>query len=140
MQQQTITFAEREIHLACTNFLKLIGEQKHIAFNGDMGVGKTTFITALCKILGTDDMVSSPTFAIVNEYALNNETPIYHFDFYRIKSPIELLDIGFDEYCSDAAWCFIEWPEKAASIIPDDFLKVYLTEAADGLRSIIFEV
>ena len=78
--------------------------------------GKTTFIAALCNVLGTADLISSPTFAIVNEYSTFERIPVYHFDFYRIKSKVELLDIGFDEYCRDDAYCFIEWPEKGEGI------------------------
>jgi tRNA threonylcarbamoyladenosine biosynthesis protein TsaE len=105
-----------------------------------MGVGKTTLITSICKNLGSDDLVSSPSFAIINEYSSENEVPIFHFDFYRIKKPAELLDIGFHEYCSMPAYCFIEWPENGESIIPDDFINVKMEERQGGRRYLSFQI
>jgi len=127
MQHHELRFSEAEIKVAAEKFLKLIHGYRHIAFYGEMGSGKTTFIKELCKNLETDDLVSSPTFTIVNEYYTRKGKLIYHFDFYRIKKAEELLDIGFYDYCADMNYVFIEWPEKAEEIIPDDFIRVFLT-------------
>lgn len=134
MEEIKLVFNIDELQDAAAKFLTESKENKKFAFYGEMGAGKTTFITALCDALGTDDLVSSPTFAIVNEYADAEGDPIYHFDFYRIKEASELLDIGFYDYCDQDAWCFIEWPEKAEGIVPDDFIKVKLTVDPEGVR------
>ena len=133
-----LVYTLEDIDRTAKQFLRIILDNKHVAFYGVMGVGKTTFITAICKLLGTVDLVSSPTFAIVNEYDTSTGIPVYHFDFYRIKSPIELMDIGFDEYCSSDAYCFIEWPDKASEIIPEDFLTINMEEVDDHKRIISF--
>ena len=120
-----------------SDFLGAIKNKKHLAFYGDMGVGKTTFIKAICKQIGIDDGVTSPTFSIVNEYFTNPGESVYHFDFYRINSIEELLDLGYEEYLFGSNYCFIEWPDKGESIIPDHFLKVLIKEMPDGSRNII---
>ena len=102
-----------------------------------MGAGKTTFIKALCEELGVTDVVNSPTFAIINEYAAGKEK-IYHFDFYRINKPEEALDFGYEDYFYSGSFCFVEWPEKIADLLPQDTLKLYITEEADGSREISF--
>jgi tRNA threonylcarbamoyladenosine biosynthesis protein TsaE len=129
-----------DMERAANQFLELTKGTKHFAFYGPMGVGKTTFITSLCGLLGTDDLVSSPTFSLINEYLTGDGISIFHFDFYRIKSKIELLDIGFDEYCRKEVYCFIEWPEKGEDIIPDDFLKVSIEEINDKKRVLSFSI
>ncbi len=133
-------FAHEEIDKLANEFLSVTNRFRHFSFYGSMGVGKTTFITAICKVLGTDDLVSSPSFSIVNEYSSENGDSIFHFDFYRIKDPVELLDIGFNEYCNSNAFCFIEWPEIGESMIPDDFLILQLKERSDGKRILSFEI
>lgn len=138
MQEYRLAFKEHELDKAAEEFLQIAGDKKHFSYYGSMGVGKTTFITRICKLLGSSDLVSSPTFAIVNEYASKDNHPIYHFDFYRIKSAEELLDIGFYDYCDPGAYIFIEWPEKAEEIIPEDFIDVVLKEDKDGLRVLTF--
>ena len=138
MNNFRLIFNEEQIMHSALKFLKLSKGNKHFAFYGQMGVGKTTFIKALCKAIGAGDLVNSPSFAIVNEYFTSDKLPVYHFDFYRIKSKIELLDIGFDEYCRDDAYCFIEWPEKGEDLLPDDFIKVTLEEQPDGNRILCF--
>jgi tRNA threonylcarbamoyladenosine biosynthesis protein TsaE len=138
MKEFRFEFIKNDIDRAASQFIELTKETRHYAFYGPMGVGKTTFITAICRKLGTDDLVSSPTFSIINEYLTKNGIPIFHFDFYRIKTQNELLDIGFDEYCQDDVYCFIEWPEKGEDIIPDDFLKVSLTEINSDKRALSF--
>lgn len=138
MQEFRLIYTLEDINRTAKQFLQILKERKHIAFYGEMGTGKTTFITAICKQLGTEDLVSSPTFAIVNEYDTSIGIPVFHFDFYRIKSPIELLDIGFNEYCLLNAYCFIEWPDKANDLIPQDFLRIKMEEINDHKRSITF--
>ena len=106
------------------------------AFYGEMGAGKTTFIKAICEELGVEDVITSPTFAIVNEYSLADGDCIYHFDFYRIKKLEEVYDMGFEDYFYSGALCFIEWPELIEEVLPEDAVKVNITENADGSRTI----
>lgn len=106
------------------------------AFFGRMGAGKTTFIKALCSALGAEDDVNSPTFTIVNEYRSAKGFPIYHFDFYRIKSIKEAYDIGIDEYFGGNGLCFMEWSEKIESILPEDVNRVEITVEPDGTRRV----
>lgn len=140
MQEIKMKYNMDEIENVARQFLHSTKGKYGFAFYGEMGVGKTTFITAVCKSLGTKDLVSSPTFAIVNEYADSEGKPIFHFDFYRIETAGELLDIGFYEYCEQEAFCFIEWPEKAEEVIPDDFISVRMEENSDGSRQLTFMI
>ncbi|MBQ9637588.1 MAG: tRNA (adenosine(37)-N6)-threonylcarbamoyltransferase complex ATPase subunit type 1 TsaE [Prevotella sp.] len=112
-----------------------------IAFYGSMGAGKTTFIKALCEELGVSDVVTSPTFAIVNEYGAADGTAVFHFDFYRIRRLEEVYDMGYEDYFyrSDAL-CLIEWPELIEELLPDDALRVTISEKADGVRVVACEV
>jgi len=108
-----------------------------VAFYGKMGAGKTTFIKALCKLLGVEDEVNSPTFAIINEYRSETTAElIYHFDFYRIKKLEEVYDLGYEDYFYSGALCFIEWPELVEELLPLDAKKVTITENSDGSRTI----
>lgn len=127
-----------EIKEAAEKFVSQMGESKVFAFYGKMGAGKTTFISAVCEALGVRDVINSPTFAIVNEYLSGDGEYIYHFDFYRIKNIGEALDIGYYDYLDSGSVCFMEWPELAESILPDDTVKVYIEEEADGSRTIRF--
>lgn len=136
MTERTFSLSLDNTEQVAAQFINALQNNKKLAFYGSMGAGKTTFITALCKHLKATDLVSSPTFAIVNEYETETADIIYHFDFYRIKNAEELYDIGFEEYTQDNTWCFIEWPEKAKELIPDDFLKVEITIAEDSSRVI----
>jgi len=120
-------------------FLKILGDKKIIAFYGEMGAGKTTFIKAICKELNVLDGVSSPTFALVYEYRTNNTALIYHFDFYRINKVSELFDLGYEDYFYSGNYCFIEWPEKAGHLIPSDALKVHISVLDDNKRSLKIE-
>ncbi|MDD3005244.1 tRNA (adenosine(37)-N6)-threonylcarbamoyltransferase complex ATPase subunit type 1 TsaE [Flavobacterium sp.] len=112
---------------------------KVILFNGMMGVGKTTFIKALCKALGVEDATSSPTFSLVNEYETSKGETIYHFDVYRLKNEEEAYDMGMDEYLYSGAWNFIEWPEKIPSLIPEQYTSINLTLLPNGNRKLILE-
>ena len=109
------------------------------AFYGQMGAGKTTFIKAICRALGVEDDVNSPTFTIVNEYRSAKGFPVYHFDYYRINNIGEAYDIGTDEYFGSDGICLIEWPEKIDEILPDDCFKVYVTVDPDGNRTVRIE-
>lgn len=109
---------------------------KIILFHGDMGVGKTTLIKEICKILGTEDLISSPTFSIVNEYITSNDETIFHFDFYRIDNEEEAYNIGVEDYFDSNHWCLIEWPSVVENLLPLENVDVYLTVLEDGQRNI----
>ena len=126
-----------ELQEAARQFINEALPNHHIiAFYGKMGAGKTTFIKALCEELGVEDVVNSPTFAIVNEYSLPDKA-IYHFDFYRIKRLEEVYDMGYEDYFYQKnALCLIEWPELIEELLPDDALRVTIIEQPDGVRQI----
>ena len=125
------------IREAAREFIQHIGEHRVFAFYGEMGAGKTTFIKAICEELGVEDVITSPTFAIVNEYT-SSDGPIYHFDFYRIKKLEEVYDMGFEDYFYSGALCFIEWPELIEDVLPEDAVIVQIKEEEDGTRAILF--
>ena len=114
------------------------GKGSCLAFYAPMGAGKTTFIKALCEELGVDDVITSPTFAIINEYTDGAGEPIYHFDFYRIKKLEEVYDMGCDDYFYSGSYCFMEWPELIEEALPDDVLRITITPQDDGSRIIEF--
>ena len=122
---------------AAREFINQMGEARVFAFYGKMGAGKTTFVKAICEELGVDDVITSPTFAIINEYTTNQQ-PIYHFDFYRIKKLEEVFDMGYEDYFYSEALCFIEWPELIEEILPDDAVRVSISEQEDGTRTVSF--
>ena len=118
-------------------FLAAMDDRTVFAFHGQMGAGKTTFIKAICEELGVEDVINSPTFAIINEY--RSETTgelIYHFDFYRINKLSEAEDIGTEDYFYSGALCFIEWPEKIEDLLPGDVVEVTIKENPDGTRTV----
>lgn len=129
-----------EISRAAAEFVEYISSsdlQSNIfAFFGQMGAGKTTFITALCKELGVSDTVNSPTFTIVNEYRAAKGFPVYHFDFYRINKLSEAYDLGLDEYFGGDGLCLIEWPEKIEEILPEDAVRIEIKVNEDGSREL----
>ena len=110
--------------------------EKIFALYGSMGAGKTTFIKALCRFLGVPDIVNSPTFALVHEYISKDDESIFHFDFYRIKKSVEVMDIGFEEYIYSGYYCFMEWPEKIEELLPDDYVYIQIETMPDGSREI----
>lgn len=118
-------------------FICHMGNRKVYAFYGKMGAGKTTFIKAVCEELGVEDVITSPTFAIINEYSGKDDT-IYHFDFYRIKKLEEVYDMGYEDYFYSGALCFIEWPELIEEVLPEDAVKVQIQEKEDGTRTVLF--
>jgi len=131
------------IREAAREFIENIGDHRVFAFYGKMGAGKTTFVKAICEELGVEDVITSPTFAIINEYTidhspLNNGQSIYHFDFYRIKKLEEVYDMGYEDYFYSGALCFIEWPELIEEILPDDAVRVNINEQEDGSRVVSF--
>ena len=128
-----------EIDQAAQSFLKAMGEARVIAFSGEMGAGKTTFIQALCRKLGVTAEVNSPTFSLVNEYFTPDGHSIYHFDLYRIEDPAELFDMGYEEYFFSGELCFIEWPEKASHLIPEEALRAEIVVGENENREIQFE-
>jgi len=132
-----ITISSLEtIRSSARTFIDQMGTDKVFAFYAGMGAGKTTFIKALCEELGVEETVNSPTFSIINEYDSASEQRIYHFDFYRINKPEEALQFGIEDYFYSGNICFIEWPEKVGDLLPQDIVKVYITENENGTRNV----
>lgn len=124
------------IDRAATEFVGLMGDNTVFAFHGEMGAGKTTFIKAICEKLGVEDVINSPTFAIINEYRANTGELVYHFDFYRIKNESEAQDFGSEDYFYSGSICLIEWPEKVESLLPHDTVHVTIKETDNGKRQV----
>lgn len=118
--------------------LTFAGPERIFIFKGDMGAGKTTFIKVLCQELGVEEVVTSPTFSLVNEYVAGSQT-IYHFDFYRIKDIREAYDIGYEEYFYSGDFCLVEWPERIAELLPNQYVTVSITTAENGNRKFSFD-
>ena len=127
------------IHQTAQQFIDLMGKNTVFAFNGTMGAGKTTFIKAICDVMGVQETVNSPTFSIVNEYEARNGKIIYHFDCYRINKIQEALDLGAEEYLYSGNLCFIEWAENIAPLLPDSLVNVNIKEVENGKRLIVIE-
>ena len=128
------------IHEAARLFIDAMGDQQVFAFYGSMGAGKTTFIKAICEEMGVSDVVTSPTFAIVNEYTTDKGQRIFHFDFYRIKKLEEVYDMGYEDYFYSSALCFLEWPELIEELLPEDAVKVTIQENEDGTREVVMSI
>lgn len=136
-----IVFATlNDIESAATKFLDLTKGKKHFAFYGEMGAGKTTFIKTLCRLLQVTDVVTSPTFSIINEYHTQTEEKIFHFDFYRIKDIEEVFNLGYEDYFYSDHFCFVEWPELVEELLPEHMTKVHITVLPDGKRSMKVEL
>lgn len=124
---------------AAQQFIDNMGKGNVFAFYGKMGAGKTTFIKAICECLDVEDVITSPTFAIVNEYYSNKlQDSIYHFDFYRIKKLEEVYDMGYEDYFYSHRLCFLEWPELVEELLPKDAVRVTIAEQEDGSRLVTF--
>ena len=132
---QIIIKSPETIRESAKAFVEAMGDYTIFAFYGSMGAGKTTFIKAICEEMGVEDVITSPTFAIVNEYrsATSGEL-IYHFDFYRIKKQEEVYDMGYEDYIESGAVCFMEWPELIEELLPEDVVKVSIKQQEDGSR------
>ena len=126
----------KSLEKAASELINSFPNQRVFALYGKMGAGKTTFIRAICKILGTPDYVTSPTFALINEYNTEAGKPIYHFDFYRIKDMEEAFDLGYEDYFYSGSYCLIEWPEKIEPLLPGNFVSVKLDVINDEVRQI----
>jgi len=139
--KDSVFYAKRPNNLKriAGNIIKIAGNDRNVAFYGQMGVGKTTLIRYLCQSLGVMAVVTSPTFTLVNEYP-SDDGPVFHFDFYRISKASEVLDLGIDEYFDSGSWCLIEWPEKVEELLPVSIVRVILTENPDSSRLIRVEI
>ncbi|MDA3880633.1 MAG: tRNA (adenosine(37)-N6)-threonylcarbamoyltransferase complex ATPase subunit type 1 TsaE [Prolixibacteraceae bacterium] len=125
-----------KIDVAARSFIEKMGQHKIFAFYGQMGAGKTTFIKAVCKELGVEENITSPSFALINEYSSTKSGSIYHFDCYRLKDSEEAFDIGAEEYFYSGNLCFIEWPERIEDLLPENTVEVQVTVADDQSRVI----
>ncbi|HLO59427.1 MAG TPA: tRNA (adenosine(37)-N6)-threonylcarbamoyltransferase complex ATPase subunit type 1 TsaE [Bacteroidales bacterium] len=128
------------IHSAARKFNEVTDGHRSFAFYGPMGSGKTTFIKAICHELGATGLVTSPTFSLVNEYTTSSGETLYHFDLYRINQVGELYDLGYEEYFYGDNYIFIEWAEKAESLLPEGIVKVHLHETGENKRSVSIEL
>jgi len=128
-----ITFSLDEINVVAKKILEQ-NPNKIILFHGNMGVGKTTLIKKITNELGVYGATSSPTFSLVNEYHTNDNQLVYHFDFYRLKTEIEALDMGVDEYLYSGNWCFIEWADKISNLVPEIHSVIFIKLLPDGKR------
>lgn len=125
-----------DIDAAASTIVQSLDGYRKIAFSGEMGAGKTTLIQSVCKVLGVESIVNSPTFSLINEYFTDKGESIYHFDLYRIEDVSEMYDMGYEDYFFSDSWCFIEWPEKAIELLPEDTLMLKIDVKEDGRRII----
>lgn len=132
-----ITYKIHDIENVAKTFLKYIKEYTVLAFHGDLGAGKTTFIKSVCKILGVEENISSPTFSIINQYKTATSKPISHIDLYRLKDLEEAINAGVEESIFNSEFCFIEWPEKFLSILPADTVNVFIETIDNTTRKLI---
>ena len=139
MKHEIIIKGIEDLDRAAAEFLKEIGNNTLIAFYAPMGSGKTTFTTAICRVLGVTDPVGSPTFAIVNEYLREDGDSLYHFDFYRINKLAEAIEIGLYDYLDSGCLCIMEWPENIEELLPEETLKVSIKVNPDQSRTVSWE-
>lgn len=131
--------ALNELQATAKELLAQFPNERVFAFYGKMGAGKTTFIQSICRVLGSEDNVTSPTFALINEYNTNDLDSIFHFDFYRIKELEEAFDLGYEDYIYSGSYCLIEWPEMIEPLLPDNIVEVRIEVAEDESRLITAE-
>lgn len=139
MKQEVTIKDIADLDRAAKEFLEKIGDRTLVAFFAPMGSGKTTFTTAICKVLGVTDPVGSPTFAIVNEYMRADGDLLYHFDFYRINKQEEAIEIGLFDYLDSGCLCIMEWPENIEDLLPEDTLRVFFTINPDQSRTLSWD-
>jgi len=138
-------FSEKADHLPqltsiANKLIDQFSDYRIFAFYGKMGAGKTTFIQSVCRNLGSKDNVTSPTFALINEYKTTQQQSIFHFDFYRIKDIEEAFDLGYEDYLYSGNYCLIEWPEMIEPLLPENIVKVKIEVDEDGSRNISAEI
>lgn len=133
-----ITATQQQLPEVAKAILETYPNERVFGFYGEMGTGKTTLIKEICRQLGVQDITSSPTFAIINEYWTDNGSPLYHFDFYRIDEPADATRIGFEDYLYSGCYCFIEWTEKVEEILQDDFIPIRIQRVDDYTRTFYF--
>ncbi|MDP4282638.1 MAG: tRNA (adenosine(37)-N6)-threonylcarbamoyltransferase complex ATPase subunit type 1 TsaE [Bacteroidota bacterium] len=125
--------SESELEKAARDLMAAYPDARVFAFYGKMGVGKTTFIRSICRLLGAEDIVQSPSFAIINEYLTEKGDSLYHFDFYRIRKLEEVYDLGYEDYFYSGKYCFIEWPELIESLLPSDVVRIMMEGEKDRI-------
>lgn len=133
-------FTLQTIAEAAAQFITLAANNKVIALHGEMGAGKTTFVNALCHALGVNDQVSSPTYTIINQYQTGNGEIIYHLDLYRLRNEEEAIQAGAEDCLYTGSWCFVEWPEKAPGIFPDNTLHITLSTVEINRRKLLINL
>lgn len=138
----TITYALNEIEKAAASFAGYLEESgmKVVIFNAPMGAGKTTFITQVCKVLGVTSVLSSPTYAIINEYTTAANGPVYHMDWYRLEDEHEAIDAGVEDALYSGNYCFVEWPVKAEGLLPAHYINVHIHIVSETERRIEFNL
>jgi tRNA threonylcarbamoyladenosine biosynthesis protein TsaE len=132
-----LTFSLNEIENSAKQFIAYLKDKKVVAFSGNLGAGKTTFIKELCNQLGVKDNVTSPTFSIINQYTTVNNSTIFHIDLYRVKDEEEAINAGVEESIYSGDVCFIEWPEKLISLLPEDTVKVFMEAVNESKRKLV---
>ena len=135
-----LIFTLTEIKTAATQLLNLMGDNKVVAMHGEMGAGKTTFIHALCDVLGVEDVVTSPTFSIINQYLYNSNETIYHIDLYRLKNNQEAIATGVEDCVYSGSYCFVEWPENAAALFPPNSIHAWLYTVDINTRKLVINL
>ena len=140
MEKQFVANTINDLDAVAKVILSELKEKNIFAISGKMGAGKTTLIKSFCNVLGVKEMVSSPTFALINQYTDANNRDVYHFDFYRIKKIEEVFDIGYEEYFYSDNYCFIEWPELVTGLLPDNHIKIAIRVVEDEKRIISYSV
>jgi tRNA threonylcarbamoyladenosine biosynthesis protein TsaE len=135
-----VNFTLDKINETALQLLQDAGAVKVLAFHGDMGAGKTTFIHALCEAMGVEDVISSPTFSIINQYNTKDGQAVYHMDLYRLKDENEAINAGVEDCLYSGNTCLVEWPGKIPGIFPEDTLHIYITSIDDNTRKLKYNL